>query len=742
MNPGRPRREPSGLARLLPLVLVAAACLFNLVAYQAELTVTAPRVNDDVLHLGLIERMDQAWDEGGNPLDTWVGYWGQGFPVLRYYQHLPHLAVVVVHRVLGGAVPLATLYDGLRLLLLTLLPLAFYVGSRRLGASALTAAFIALCTPLLGADPSQRHFLGFQPATFLWSGGGLYTQLAAMVLLPIALGSVSRAALDGRRYAAAIAWLAATWLSHLVLGYVACLLGAVALLRPEARDQRSRVLLRLAAIYAGVAVVAAYLLLPTLLESRWLARSLWEPAAYWDSFGAAKVMAALFTGALLDGNRLPVLTFLAGLGAAWAVWSCRPGRQCEEDGFAVAALGMSAIALLLYFGRPTWGVALDLLPFSGSLPLHRLICAVQLGGLLLAGFALSKTVRWVARPPGPARAALAGVGALVLLSPAVVATAEFAAKNARWRGEAAEAWEASGARVDEALEQFRPLDHGSPGRGYAGSSWDWGRGFRVGSVNVYHRWSAHDLPAIGYMYHTMGLASELEPSFDPSRHDHHELFNVRWRLADDTRRLPPFARLLSTTPGLVAGTVETTGFFGIVGSVGYFNWHDADKRALFDFNRAFIASGWHARGQFVRVGWHEGDAATGDEIRLETGGALPPNGIPGHAAPRGTVLSASGHGDRYAARVRLEDPGYILFRMSYHPNWQALLDGEPVETVMLAPGYLGVRAAQGEHVLEMQYRSPVWIRVLPWAGLVFLGLLAWAQAGGSPSRSTRMANSA
>ena len=45
-------------------------------------------------------------DAGGNPRDPWIPYWGQGFPLLRYYQHLPHLAVVLVYRVLRGAVPL------------------------------------------------------------------------------------------------------------------------------------------------------------------------------------------------------------------------------------------------------------------------------------------------------------------------------------------------------------------------------------------------------------------------------------------------------------------------------------------------------------------------------------------------------------------------------------------------------------------------------------------------------------
>jgi hypothetical protein len=727
MNPGRLPHEPAVVARFLPILLVTAACLFNLAAYRAESVPGAPRINDDVFHLGLIHRMDEAWSAGGDPLDTWIGYWGQGFPVLRYYQHLPHLAVVALHRALGGTIALETLYDLTRLLLLALVPLGFYVGSRRLGASALTAACIALCAPLLGADAAQRHFLGFQPANFLWYGGGLYTQLAAMVVFPVALGSVSRAALQGRGYAPAIAWLSATWLSHLILGYIACLLSLGILLRPEAAAQRWRVLLRLAGMFAGVALVAAYLLAPTLLESRWLARSVWEPAEYWDSFGAQRVLAELATGGLLDGNRIPVLTILAGVGAAWASLSCLPGRQREDKGFAIASLAMTGIALLLYFGRPTWGGLLHLLPFSGSLPFHRFICAVQFGGLLLAGLALSRVLQWLSWSRSPWRAALAVLAALCLLAPAIVSTARFAAKNAQSRTAAAEARSAAGEGLERVLADFAALDRIEPARGYAGTSWDWGRDFKLGGANVYHSWSGRGLPAISYMYHTMGLASDLEPSFDPSRRDHLELFNVRYLIVDAPSRLPPFARRGRTAPGLVAATVDTTGYFGIAGSVAYLPYHGDDKRALLDFNRAFIASDWHSRGQHVRIGWRDGDAPADHERPLEAGSALAPGGSPGRQAPRGTVLSSSGHGDRYAARVRLDDPGYVLFRMSYHPNWRAELDGAPVETVMLSPGYVGVRAAPGEHTLVMTYRPPPWNRALLWAGLACLVLVAIAE---------------
>ena len=66
--------------------------------------------------------------------------------------------------------------------------------------------------------------------------------------------------------------------------------------------------------------------------------------------------------------------------------------------------------------------------------------------------------------------------------------------------------------------------------------------------------------------------------------------------------------------------------------------------------------------------------------------------------------------------------------MTYHPNWQAKLDGEVAGTVMLSPGYVGVRAPPGDHVLEMSYSPPAWTRLLAWAGLGFLGLVAAADA--------------
>jgi hypothetical protein len=723
MNSGQPTAGTARFARAVPILLVAAACLFNAVAYQTELLDAAPDVNDDVFHFGLIKHISAAWDSGDDPLDTWVGDWGQGFPVLRYYQHLPHLAVVLCHRLLGRTVSLHTVFDGMTLLLIVLMPLAFYAGCRLLGAQRVTAACVALLVPLLGADPSQHHFLGFQARSFLWSGGGLFTQLAAMVLLPLALGATSRAALEGRRYAPAVALLGATWLSHLVLGYVACLLSLVVALRPEASGQRLRVLLRLGLVFAGVAVVAAYLLVPSLIESRWLARSIWEPAEYWDSYGARRVLVSLVTGDLLDGRRLPVITLLAGAGVALAVRVMRRDRRGGEAGFAVAALGTFVLGLLLYFGRPTWGPLLGLLPFSGNLPWHRLICAVQFGGVLLAGFALSRLAmlrRWL-----PARMHVAGVAAaaLALLAPAIAATVTGALQDTRWRREAGARDAAVRSTLEAAFADFRSLDAATPGRGYAGTSWDWGRKFEFGGGPVYHRWSGEGLPAISYMYHTMGLCSDLEPSFDPRRRDHYELFDVRYLLAPDWTRLPAFASRRLAASGLVSGLVDTQGYFGVVGSAAFYAYRSGQSVQLRAMNRAFITGRWHGSRRFVRIGWQDGDAPTTGEMLIATDADHAFDRAPDGKAPGGRVLTSNGRGDHYQARVRLDDPGFVLFRMTFHPNWHARIDGRPAPIAMLSPGYVGIAASPGEHAIEMDYVSPGWTRALRWAGPLLLALV-------------------
>src|SRR5262249_41925101 len=123
-------------------------------------------------------------------------------------------------------------------------------------------------------------------------------------------------------------------------------------------------------------------------------RSQFEPAEKWNSFGAARILGWLFTGDLLDHERIPVLSLLALLGCVLAVLRLR--KKLTSAGPELALLASFALWLLLYFGRPTWGSLLLLFGITSDMHLHRLIAGVQLALTVLAGIGLAAIWRRIA----------------------------------------------------------------------------------------------------------------------------------------------------------------------------------------------------------------------------------------------------------------------------------------------------------------------------------------------------------
>ncbi len=707
---------------ILPSLLVLLACLFNLIAYHSELTINAPDPNDNVYHRTLIERMEESWERGENPLDSWIPDWGQGFPVSRYYQQLPHLAVAAAHRLLGTLASLDDVFRAMRLLCLCLLPLSVYIGSRWLGFKRLEAAFAAVCICLLSADPSKRYFMGLQPASFLWSGFGLFTQLVGAVLFFPALGAIHRTVATGQRFGPALLLLSMTMLSHLLLGYIACLLGLLALLRPEVRGIWKKAVRRLLLLYSLTTLTVSYLLLPTLLESRWLNRSIWEASEYWDSYGAVAVLSAWISGGLFDGPRMPVLTALVVIGL---VLACRDIlRNGKSNGCALFAIMAFIVSLLLFFGRPTWGDALIMIPFGGYLPFHRFLCAVQAIGVLLAGYALAALweslswhTSWKRFLPS---LALTGL----ILAPAVKGTVSHAVQNAAVIRQVAADFDANGSVLEEQLAEFSALNRIAPGRAYAGTGWNWGKEYRMSHIPVYMYWHRRGIPAISYMFHTMGPMSDLEPYFDPLRRDHYDLFNVRYLMAYNSTDLPTFAKVISQRPGIVAATVETPGYFEVVRTGWFIDGRNASKESLRETNKSFLLSQWHAQDWFIRIGWRDTDRPLPHEILVDVGDSKTlPAPINKPDAP-GAVVKDWAKDGRHSALIHMDGDAMVLFRMSYHPNWRASVDGNPTETVTLSPGYVGIPVAKGAHMIELRYASPSWTLGLFYFG-IFLILIVF-----------------
>jgi len=171
-----PAAPPGRLAGTILLLLVLVPAVFNAVALWPELSVPIPSLNDDTFHYLLIQRASEALASGENPFDHWAPELDLGFPQLLYYQHLPHLTVVALHRLLLKRVDLLTLFNLVRYLLLVGFPLTVYWSMRRLGFSVVAGAVAAAVATLL----SSNGRYGFDYDSYLWRSVGLYTQLWAI----------------------------------------------------------------------------------------------------------------------------------------------------------------------------------------------------------------------------------------------------------------------------------------------------------------------------------------------------------------------------------------------------------------------------------------------------------------------------------------------------------------------------------------------------------------------------------
>ena len=112
---------------MLPLrILFGLVLVFQAVTLWPEVAVPVPSLNDTAVHFLIVQRMSEALAQGDNVLDHWVPDLELGWPFPLYYQHLPHLAVVLLHRLLLQQVSLLTVFNVVRYVLLVGFPVTMY----------------------------------------------------------------------------------------------------------------------------------------------------------------------------------------------------------------------------------------------------------------------------------------------------------------------------------------------------------------------------------------------------------------------------------------------------------------------------------------------------------------------------------------------------------------------------------------------------------------------------------------
>jgi uncharacterized membrane protein YfhO len=60
---------------------------------------------------------------------------------------------------------------------------------------------------------------------------------------------------------------------------------------------------------------------------------------------------------------------------------------------------------------------------------------------------------------------------------------------------------------------------------------------------------------------------------------------------------------------------------------------------------------------------------------------------------------------RIDLRVECRVDATLVLKVTYHPNWQATIDGERAVPSMLSPSFIGLHVPAGLHHVSVQYRS-------------------------------------
>jgi hypothetical protein len=700
------RAMPADREGALAWTFVAIAILFNAWYLWPEIGINVPKLNDGVLHTLLLRGTVAALRAGQDPTDFWFAPVATGYPMFHYYQHLPFLPPAVFAAFIRG-IDIQTVLNTTSYLLLCAFPLSIYWAMRRFGFSRIAGALAAMVAPLIATN----GLYGLDFASYVWRGYGLYTQLWGMVLLPPALAQSYTTLRTGRGYLWSVALVAAVLLSHLVLGYIAVVsLGAFVLLRPKWREAllRGR---RLALLLGLVAIVTSYMIVPFVLDGAYFNRSVWELQTKYDAFGYQWTLRALFGGQIFDYGRFRSLTLLVGSGALLCAWRWR------DEKYRIPAV-IGALWLALYFGRPTWGGLLDMLPFSRDMQLHRLIAGVHLGGIMLMGVALAVPWRWsMARRSAKYLLVPAGVTALVLF-PVYRERIDYLQGNQSLMQTQDVAYRLEQPDLDALESKLRSLP---PGRVYAGLAANWGTDYSVGDVPMYAILNAAGFDMIGYAYHALSLNADIQVLFDEQRPEQYNLFNIRYVVAPKTRTFPDFVQPIGDFGPNRLYRVSTSGYFDLVGSNVTFR---GDKESFYPAVSQWLASDLPGRGEHPTIlfegspdpGVYPLPLTSAPDVLANMPFAEPPAG--------GEITSEQVEGNAYATTVNVKRASMLMLKETYVPGWHAYVDGQEAKTYMLMPSYVGVKLAPGAHSVRLEYKSPTSRKLLMLLGALTLGLVA------------------
>lgn len=650
--------------------------------------------------------------------EAWIPHWGSGAAVLRYYPHFPHLLAAGVARVFSFTPYVAVVL--LNASFLALLPLAIWWSMRFTNFSRAASAASATLSIFLEADVEQRLLLGMQIRCFTWEGWGLMGQLVGIVFALFAWKGAYEWIVHARGMWLAAVLLATTWLSHMVLGYGLSVVSVVLVLTTRFSPSS-------AARWIGLNVITlffvSYFIAPMLLESHILNKSLFEPPEYWNSFGLHKALLWLWQGKLLGTGGSLWFTRLVLISMAWCAvkflaWYVL-GISLRRRKHSDAHIYVSALALiasfLLFSGRSTFGPVLQYVPLTHNLPFHRFFILFHMFSLVMASWLAGEVYAWVTDclqllpvSKNGARGivcSLVAVGLLFASGPLEKQAHNVAIDLAVQRDDMHSWW---GQGVIELLREVGSLVQMKPGRAYGGARWNWGQNFDIKYMKIYALWTQLGLsvPNIGFMWHTLGLNSDLDFFFDETRPDHHALYNIRYIISSARTPVQPFEVVSKEIVGhAVHEWTGTKGYFSFIRVVNCFDAWIASKEAFWKYRESFVKGILHYAGAHPRTALIESEKCNVNDLFNAS-------------MPNGRILGQTGNTDDFVAMIECNDPAgcTVMLRVTYHPNFVVYkgTKGETLKFFSVAPSFLAFVVPQGLDTYRVVWSTPTWSTLLFW----------------------------
>ena len=741
-------KEIKKITKLIPFLLILIAVTFNLWTLVPELSIQSD-LNDNIFQLGLINRMNQVWEKGNlsDLIDHWVPNWADGYPLPFYYSHLPHLVTVASYKILNSFLPLQLFnyFHLLQYLILAFTPFAFYLGARKFGFSKLTSGLIALFSSQLLTD----GLYGIDVSSYVWRGYGLSLQALSVFFLPLALGFTWQAVKENKKYLAAIGFLVACLASHLATGYIgllSCLLIPLALIRLPKKNwlaswqkviSKPKCLsliknyLRLFLVFGMTFILLSYWFIPLFLNNQYHAVSFWDPPSKWFSYGFVSVINLFLNGDLLDFDRLPILTFLTILGFLIAAF------RAQKPKYRFFFF-LFPFWLILFFGKPFFGNLINFFPLLKDYHLHRFIIGVHLASIFLIGIGLNWLIKRILKLKFSYDVTISLCIFLILIIslPVFRQTFNYLDLNKRWLPEANQEFIEDWTDLEKITQKLNELPKG---RIYAGRPGNWGRSFKAGPTPVYMALSARGFEIGGFLPETWSLNSDPEQFFNEQLPEHYNLYNIRYLISPLDYSIPSFAKEIAIYGNYKLSEVETTGYFDL----GYSDLTIlSSKENLFNITHSWIISPWVKQKQFPAL-ILKGQSDAGRQIKmideanyqaLSQEFNLFANPVfsqeqPFKTNPQGKILQEEVNFQEYKASIEIDEACQdclVVFKMTYHPNWQATIDNQPVQKIMVFPSFMAIKVNPGKHQISFKYQpssvKPLLLVIAIFILIVFLYL--------------------